>query len=88
MKLGTIKLGVALFFLISIFQTLIPNGVLIAHGQEMSSKRWDLQMIEEAPIWHLLKTHYFNNPVKEYWTKRKAALQTVITPIPGKSVGG
>lgn len=82
MKLGTIKLGVALFFLISLFQTLIPNGVLIAHGQEMSSKRWDLQMIEEAPIWHLLKIHYFDNPVKEYWPQRKTALQTVINQFP------
>ena len=82
MKLGTIKLGVALFFLISLFQTLIPNGTLIAHGQEMSSKRWDLQMIEEAPIWHLLKIHYFDNPVKEYWPQRKTALQTVINQFP------
>ena len=82
MKSGTIKLGVALFFLISIFQTLIPNGVLIAHGQEMSSKRWDLQMIEEAPIWHRLKIHYFSDPVEKYWPQRKTALQTVITQFP------
>ncbi len=93
MKSGTIKRGASLFVLIFIFQTWLANGVSTAderntssnsrsHGQEMSSKRWDLQMIEEAPIWHLLKTHYFNNPVKEYWPKRKAALQTVITQFP------
>ena len=82
MKLGTIKLGVALFFLISLFQTLIPNGVLIAHGQEMSSKRWDLQMIEEAPIWHRLKIHYFSYPIEKYWPQRKTALQTVINQFP------
>ena len=93
MKSGTIKQGAALFFLISIFQTLFANGVLTAddrklnfnstsHGQEISSKRWDLQMIEEAPIWHRLKIHYFKEPVKEYWPKRKTALQSVITQFP------
>ena len=82
MKSGTIKLGFTLFFLISLFQTLIPNGTLIAHGQEMSSKRWDLQMIEEAPIWHRLKIHYFSDPIEKYWPQRKTALQTVINQFP------
>ena len=93
MKSGTIKLGVALLFFIFIFQTLLANGISTAderklnfssrsHGQEMSSKRWDLQMIEEAPIWHRLKIHYFDEPVKKYWPERKTALQTVITQFP------
>jgi predicted negative regulator of RcsB-dependent stress response len=53
-----------------------------AHGQEMSSKRWDVQMIEDAPIWHRLRIHYFDNPVKKYWPERKAALQTIINQFP------
>ena len=75
------KSGVVLFFLIFIFQIMLANGVSTAYGQEISSKRWDLQMIEEAPIWHRLKMYHFFDPIK-YWPERKTELQTLINQFP------
>ena len=54
----------------------------VAHSEQMGSQRWDLRMIEEAPIWKYLLVNYLYAPADEHWSDRKAALQTILTQFP------
>ena len=52
-------------------------------GQSVANTpRWDLKMIEEAPIWkHLLNSYPYADQAR-YWPERKAALEQVVMKYP------
>lgn len=54
----------------------------LTHAYEASAQRWDLQMIEEAPIWEYLLVKYGYAEHAKYWPERRAALQTIINEFP------
>ena len=51
-------------------------------AQEPSGGRWDLKMIEEAPIWKRLLVNYAYADHRRFWPERKAALQSILTEHP------
>lgn len=56
----------------------------IAYSQQTSTdfQRWDLMMIEEAPIWGNLISYYGYSDKSRYWPERKASLQAIIEKYP------
>ena len=50
-----------------------------AYRQEISAKRWDIRMLEEAPIWRSLVLNYRCAEKPKYWPEKKAALQAILS---------
>jgi tetratricopeptide (TPR) repeat protein len=55
----------------------------LCSGQaEPNSKRWDLMMIDEAPIWKNLLVNYFYADHQKFWPEKKKALQQIVNQFP------
>ncbi|MBN2133593.1 MAG: hypothetical protein JW741_29095 [Sedimentisphaerales bacterium] len=64
-----------------------PILLIVWHGAAAQepcddSFRWDLEMIEEAPIWHHLLVNYGYADHKERWPERRRALEKIVREYP------
>ena len=59
-----------------------PPEAPVPPEAEPAAQRWDLRMIEEAPIWDYLLVKYGYAAHAKYWPERKAALQTIVNEVP------
>jgi len=68
-------------YYILIFVIILVSSYNLLYSQNKAD-RWDIKMIEEAPVWKNLLVNYANTNYSKVWPERKAALQSIIYNYP------